>query len=252
MPEERSPTYDQARPGGELIAVRHGQSIANLAFAETSDEQADQLRRTFRDADIALSPHGREQATRLGAYFAHEPLPQHIFSSPYLRATETASLISAQLRVDHPIPIHVDERLRDREMGQLELMTPRAIDREFPSEAQRRKRVGDFYYRPPCGESLADVALRLRGLLRDIHPGERSLVVCHDAVVLMLRYLTESVAEPELGLIAPVANASVSRWRWSRSGQLRLTHYNGQAGDGTFATVNSESLTGRRSMSSGR
>lgn len=211
-----------------MIAVRHGQSIANLAFADTSDEQADQLRRTFRDADIPLSPHGREQATRLGRYLANEPLPHQVFSSPYVRATQTASLISARLGADQPITIRVDERLRDREMGELELMTQRSIEREFPTEAQRRKQVGDFYYRPPCGESLADIALRLRSFLRDIQSDERTFVVCHDAVVLILRYLTELVAEPDLGLIPPVANASVSRWQWSRTGQLSLTRYNEQ------------------------
>jgi len=54
-----------------------------------------------------------------------------------------------------------DERLRDRDQGILEFLTRRAIITSYPAEAERRGRLGDFYYRPPGGESWADVALRL-------------------------------------------------------------------------------------------
>jgi broad specificity phosphatase PhoE len=109
-------------------------------------------------------------------------------------------------------------------MGQLELLTPAAIDRQFPQEARRRALVGDFYYRPLGGESLADVALRLRSFLRDADPAERLLLVAHDAVVLMLCYITESLLEEELLRMPPAANASVTRWAAS-SGALRLVAY---------------------------
>jgi 2,3-bisphosphoglycerate-dependent phosphoglycerate mutase len=55
------------------------------------------------------------------------------------------------------------------------------VSSRFPQEARRRADVGEFYYRPPGGESLADVALRLRSLLRDIDLARWPLVVAHDA-----------------------------------------------------------------------
>ena len=44
-------------------------------------------------------------------------------------------------------------------------MTGAGIREQYPDEAQRRDLLGKFYYRPPGGESWADVALRIRSLL---------------------------------------------------------------------------------------
>ena len=44
-------------------------------------------------------------------------------------------------------------------------MTRSGIREQYPEEAQRRDLLGKFYYRPPGGESWADVALRVRSLL---------------------------------------------------------------------------------------
>ena len=55
---------------------------------------------------------------------------------------------------------------------------PRGAAR-LPDEAARRSRLGKFYYRPPGGESWADVLLRLRALLRELredHPDGRVLL----------------------------------------------------------------------------
>jgi broad specificity phosphatase PhoE len=101
-----------------------------------------------------------------------------------------------------------------------------------PAEAARRLRTGELYYRPPGGESWADVALRLRSLLADLaerEAGHRVLLVGHDTVVLMLRYVLEGLDEPQLLAIAeqegPVRNASASLWRLRR-GRLRPVYFN--------------------------
>ena len=89
----------------------------------------------------------------------------------------------------------------------------------MPAEAARRKRLGKFYYRPPGGESWADVALRLRSLLGDLrldHAGGRVLLFGHEAVVFLLRYLLEGHTESELMEIArdgTIGNGSVTTWR---------------------------------------
>lgn len=210
----------------ELVAVRHAESVANVAFeaAEASDSEAARIGR--RGADIALSPTGREQAVALGRWVASRPPPGIVYCSPYLRARQTWQIAAAELPPAYrQLPVLIDERLRDREMGQFELLNPVAISRRFPQESKRRADVGEFYYRPPGGESLADVALRLRSLLRDLDLTRRQLVVAHDAVVLMLRYITESLPEDELLRVPPVANASVTRWAVSK-GSLRLVVYN--------------------------
>jgi broad specificity phosphatase PhoE len=134
--------------------------------------------------------------------------------STYLRTRQTAELALDGL----DIPAVRDERLRDRELGVLDLLTGRGVRARLPVEAERRARLGKFYYRPPGGESWADVVLRLRSLLRDVredHPGGRVLLVSHEAVVLLLRYLVEDLDEEALMTVArenSIANCSISTW----------------------------------------
>ena len=75
----------------------------------------------------------------------------------------------------------LDERLRDRELGILDRLTSAGVEARFLEEGERRRWLGKFYYRPPGGESWADVVLRLRSLLADLdreHPGQEVLLVC--------------------------------------------------------------------------
>lgn len=219
----------------ELTVVRHGQSVANTAFAtaEAGGPAGPEL--TGRDADVALSPTGWAQADQLGRWLAGLPAgrrPQAVVCSPYLRARQTwtrMAAVAAGLGVAAPAAA-LDERLRDRAMGVLELMTAAAIAERFPAEAARCAREGEFRYRPPGGESFLDIAARLRTLLHDLdagHAGERVLLVAHDAVVLMLRQLIEELSLVELEVLArePVANASVTRFD-GRSGRLAVAEYN--------------------------
>jgi probable phosphoglycerate mutase len=126
--------------------------------------------------------------------------------------------------------VEQDERLRDRETGVFAGLTPHGVEQRFPDERGRLQQLGKFYYRPPGGESWADVVLRLRSAYHDIdldHGGERVLVVAHDAVVVMTRYIIERLTEHEVMRIekTPIGNCSLSRWV-RRDGRLRPVEYN--------------------------
>lgn len=202
-----------------LGVLRHGQSTGNAAAEAAETAGLDVIDIQERDADVPLSDLGREQARAVGRWFAGQPeteLPQLAVVSPYLRAQQTAELALA----DTGIPSIVDERLRDRELGILDLLTARGVQNRLPAEAGRRRRLGKLYYRPPGGESWSDVLLRLRSLLQDLrlsHPGHRVLLVGHEAIVLLVRYLAESQSEVELmaAARASIANCSLSTWRRS-------------------------------------
>jgi broad specificity phosphatase PhoE len=221
-----SSTDEDQRPAvTTLIAVRHGQSTANAAFLQAEATGGDVVGLDgYRDADIPLSRLGQHQAVAFGRWLRRQPATDVAYCSPYQRAQQTWHLAAQELSTEHRPTVVVDERLRDREMGVLELLTPGSIRREHPEEARRRATVGELYYRPPGGESMADVALRLRSFLRDMPTG-RVLLVAHDAVVLMLRYLTEALTETNLLRIPPVANASVTQWV-ATNGTWRLDRYN--------------------------
>ncbi len=114
-----------------------------------------------------------------------------------------------------PALVLVDERLRDRELGILDLLTSRGVAHLHPEEAERRRHLGKFYHRPPGGESWADVALRLRSFLSDVsaNPGKTAMVVAHDAVVMLFLYLMVPMDEEgllEFAAAHTVLNASVT------------------------------------------
>ncbi|GAA3051161.1 histidine phosphatase family protein [Kitasatospora albolonga] len=206
-----------------LIATRHGESTANIEFQLAAETGAMAVPITCRDADIPLSLHGQAQAQALGRWWAALPpadRPRSVWCSPYVRTAETARIALAQAGGLGAVPVGLtvrhDERLRDRELGVLEMLTPAAIEKEHPAEAARRRKMGELYYRPPGGESFLDVALRVRSLLRDLaeeEDGRPVLVVSHDCPVLMMRYVLDRLTERQLLDLAPVANCSAGVWR---------------------------------------
>ncbi|MGK4582921.1 histidine phosphatase family protein [Kitasatospora sp. HPMI-4] len=221
-----------------LIATRHGESTANVEFRLAAETGALTVPITTRDADIPLSPHGRGQARELGRWLAQLPAadrPRAVWCSPYVRTTETARIALTEATglgaAPDGLPVRYDERLRDRELGVLEMLTAAAIEKEHPAEAARRRKMGELYYRPPGGESFLDVALRVRSLLRDLceeEDGRPVLVVAHDCTVLMLRYVLDRLTEPQLLELCAVHNCSTSLWR-SHCGRLRAEHWNSVA-----------------------
>jgi broad specificity phosphatase PhoE len=226
-------------PGGgvpgvaQLLLVRHGESQGNVAATLAHDAGEHVIPVPARDADVELSDTGREQALALGRLLAGFPAESRavVWSSPYLRARQTAEL--AVTTGGWHTPVLVDERLRDRELGILDMLTSLGVEARFPEEAQRRRWLGKFYYRPPGGESWADVVLRLRSLLADLdrqHPGQTVMLVCHDAVILLVRYILERLTEQELLDItaaSTVLNASVSRFvRPDGTGPWQLESFN--------------------------
>lgn len=207
----------------ELWLVRHGESEANVAATRAELAGSETIAIDIRDADVPLSAVGREQARALGEWLrTHRDAIELFYTSPYIRARETLSIALAE--ADRPVErVLLDERLRDRELGILDLLTRRGVELRHPEEAERRRHLGKFYHRPPGGESWADLALRLRSFLRDAAGrDERSaLVVAHDAVVMVLLYLLLPLDEERLLEFAAsrtVLNASVTHLVRSEEG----------------------------------
>jgi 2,3-bisphosphoglycerate-dependent phosphoglycerate mutase len=240
-----------------LTAVRHGESTANAVWARAVRDGL-ALRIPGRDATIGLSPYGREQAAAVGRWLAGCPdecLPQEVWCSPYLRARQTWAIAQAELQRAGraAIDVRTDDRLRDRELGEWELLTPAAIAERFPEATG----AGPFS-RPPGGESFADMAERIHrllgdiGLTMDVGPDDagdvgmnvgmdmgaapasasrRLLIVAHDAVVLLIRHLLDGGTPDDVERIlefGQVGTGSVSRWR--RSGaRMELVTFNATA-----------------------
>jgi broad specificity phosphatase PhoE len=202
-----------------LTLIRHGESIGNVARERAESSGLPVIDIAQRDMDVPLSPRGREQATALGRWLGELPRrerPTVALASPYVRARETAELALEGAAL--PLPIVLDERLREREFGVLDRLTKSGILARHPDQAEARARVGKFYHRPPGGESWCDVALRIRSALDSVtreYGGEHVLVVAHQVVITMFRYVIEGLTEREileLDRAHELANCSVTSY----------------------------------------
>ncbi len=171
-----------------IFLVRHGQSAANLDNAVNA---------RLPDHSIELSPEGREQAERCGAFLAEflesDDSAAHvrILSSPYRRARQTADAIEAALRSAR-IEFTRREAVEIRELqfglfdGIPDEDLPRLFPREYEHYEKHKRFEGEFFAPMPLGESRCQVADRVKGvfgtILRDASP-DRPNPIRHFVVV---------------------------------------------------------------------
>jgi broad specificity phosphatase PhoE len=246
-----------------LWLVRHGQSAGNVARAEAVAAGAHLIGLDVRDVDVPLSPLGLRQAEAVGRWFAAAPeaeRPDVIIASPYVRARQTAEAICrvGGVAAGAKGPV-IDERLREREFGILDRMTTEGISALHPDQAEHRRLLGKFYHRPPGGESWVDVVLRLRSALDTVslhHADRRVLIVCHQVVVLCLRYILEELDEAAVLAIdkeGAVLNCGICEYEFEPDDERvcapSLMRYNFAAPltrDDAPVTAEPEEITGAR------
>ena len=152
-----------------LILIRHGESVANAA------------RRFTWGSGEPLSRRGREEALAAGRLLLERFDPVALFSSPYVRALETARLIGRVLGLDPSVV----EALREQDFGAMR-------GRPYAELPGREPNLGAALWRlrPPGGETLEEVARRAGPALDEIaerHLGEQVVVVSHGGVMAALR-----------------------------------------------------------------
>ena len=181
-----------------LAVMRHAESLATerRKHLEESRSQEIHLGLPMRDVDVPLTPEGRENARLTGRRLGDFGPFDVLYASPYRRTVETAEQVLGELR--HRPLLVKEERLREKEWGVLEGLTKQGIRARYPDEEARRRHVGKYYYRPPGGESYADVNLRVHSFIGTLvreHPGQRVLLITHQVVVLAFRKLLERMEE---------------------------------------------------------
>ena len=188
-------------PGPQVVwLVRHGESMGNVADAQAQQAGAGRLQLDVRDPDVPLSDTGRAPGRGAGQVAGRAARGRAAHRRAELAVHPGADDGAAGHRTARH-PVRTDERLRERDFGAFDGMTGAGIREQFPDEAGRRDLLGKFYYRPPGGESWADVALRMRSLLSTEgmrYDCERLLMVAHQAVIMVFRYVLEGLTEQEL------------------------------------------------------
>ena len=217
-----------------LWLVRHGQSTANLARHIAESEKALTIEFSEREMDVPLSEIGLKQAISVGKWFKIQPnKPTLIFTSPYCRTLETSRLIVENAAFEN-VEIIQDERLSERELGIFDRLTRLGAIQKYPDECEKRENLGKFYYRPSGGENWADVALRLRSFWRDLclnFAEEKVLIVTHEVVIRVFRYVVEKMTEEEIMAIdtaCDIENGAISFYQFDTERNklvLKLDNY---------------------------
>ncbi len=158
-----------------LMLVRHGKTDWNVQ------------RRYQGGSDLSLNEVGLRQAGALAARLAGEQIDA-IYASDLARAVQTAQIIAAK----HSRPVIADPRLREMSFGDWEGLTFDQIRARWPQEANAW--LGDsLRVAPPGGETLAQVAERVRGALDDIlgkNADQTVVLVSHGGPLRVLLCLT--------------------------------------------------------------
>jgi len=150
--------------------VRHGETALNAEHVRQGSEGA-------------LSPRGRAQAEKVGAYLKHFPI-KRIISSIYPRAKETSEIINAQLQV----PVMYSALLAERR-NPSEIIGKNTDDPEVVRIVdQMDLAYHDDEYRFSDEENFSDLKKRTRKCLSLLaHQGAReTVVITHHVFLKML------------------------------------------------------------------
>ncbi len=153
-----------------LYLLRHGATEANLARP---------YRLQGRRIDSPLAPLGVRQAERARDWLASQSVRQ-CYSSPLLRAVQTADIIAAP----HGLAVQTIPALTECDVGVWEGLTWDEI-RERDAEACRRFEEDPGLHGYPGGESYRRVAERVVPIfeqLLECHVGNGLVVVAHHVV----------------------------------------------------------------------
>jgi probable phosphoglycerate mutase len=158
-----------------VLLIRHGMVC--------EEDQA----RILGAADAPMCAAGEAQIRELAARLRPRLAPDAIYCSDLSRSRRTAELLSG----GPAVPIRVRPALREIDMGVWQGLSLREVAERQPEEyAARGRDIANF--RPPGGESFADLASRVLPCWRDLvedgetqvvaiagHAGVNRVVLCH-------------------------------------------------------------------------
>jgi broad specificity phosphatase PhoE len=205
-----------------LFLVRHGQSEGNLVrkqFEESGDESF--FTKEFLDlheSQYSLTDLGVNQAKKAGKWFTDNRLLtfDRMLVSNNVRAMETAvnlGIKNAEWMIDY--------NLRERDGGLFNVMPPTKRDRDYVDQ-QKFYNSQPFLFRPPQGESIADVCQRIKIVLDTLSrecDGKNVIIVCHGHVIRTFKIILE-----RMSLLKANEYLSTEE-EWGRVPNCSILHY---------------------------
>jgi broad specificity phosphatase PhoE len=181
-----------------LWLARHGQTDWNVEG------------RWQGHTNLPLNALGRKQTELLVESMAEVHFDA-IFSSDLDRAYETAYAVGRK----QGIKVHIEERLREINLGEWEGLTREEIQKLYPAEWQDRE-MFPLEARPPGGESMFELAVRILPAMTDIarrYPSGHVLIVSHGlALAVVICYAQGQPLEQSPDYIPNNAEPVVIEW----------------------------------------
>ena len=168
-------------------------------------------------SDPELAPDGVQQARRLPAALARFPLSR-LISSPQRRAIQTAEPVAAA----RDLPIEIDDRFAEYDRELPMYIPVEQIRQEMPEEWARLAQ-GHLPSAVDADAFRARIRAAVDDLVTATDPDDTVAVFSHGGVINVL--LHEVLGTARL-LSFPVDYASVTRLRFSRSGQATVAAVN--------------------------
>jgi broad specificity phosphatase PhoE len=182
-----------------IILIRHGESEGNFANSLAKKGDISLFSKDYRDTPghrWRLTENGVNQAQTTGAWLKENQMSNFFryYCSTYVRTRETA----AQLSLDNAKWV-LDSRVRERDWGDIGSIPIMEFVKEYPRNALVKK-IDSLYWRPPGGESIADVRLRVRDLFSTLHREcdlEDVIIVTHGEFMRACRAELEYMTDDE-------------------------------------------------------
>ncbi|MEG0873797.1 MAG: alpha-ribazole phosphatase [Clostridiales bacterium] len=152
----------------KLYLIRHGETDFNKAKVY------------YGATDCPLNSNGRKDGEKLAKSFEKIPI-DFIYTSPLIRASETANIIFR----GKDIPTQEDDRIKEMNFGIWEGKYYKDLEGD-PIYNEWMENWEDTA--PPNGESYNQLAIRVEAFYEDLlkTKSENVAVVCHNAVLMLL------------------------------------------------------------------
>lgn len=150
------------KPKLNLLLVRHGQTQANFEG------------RFYGRSDNPMTPTGHQQVQATAERLKDNTV-SHVYSSPAIRAQQTAEILNKNWQA----PLSIDERLWEMDHNRWEMLTAEEIQTKYPQDWADFVN-GDTSKAHHGGETYSQVAERSMKFIEDVcanHPCEGETIV---------------------------------------------------------------------------
>lgn len=152
-----------------ILIVRHGQSEADLLNVHEGR------------ADFPLTEHGVKQATAMAAAISNNYQTSRIYSSPLLRARETAEILSKATIA----PITFEDNLMEFNNGLLAGLSREEANEKYPEPEVRYPHVA-LYGMETMIDFRSRAEIALSKIITENNPNSTIAIVAHGGIINML------------------------------------------------------------------